>query len=245
MVRHTVAVELEAVFAVVAGQQQLNTDLSVQANSRWTSIEASFVEMQRNILLLSEASSQVIKTLDESTERNLVLVEEQANASRTATQLVESFHRISTGAYDELQKMNSSIVLLHQSLLPRTHWAKAGFFRFLEIFLRVDAEYLGTLDRIYVFRLLSLLSGFGVHLFHGIASSLMSILVLLYSFRSYTSRLLCSFQDDSKCSRQPTLVPQSPLLRNQNAPPSRRTRQHRNALRVSRIPDRLCRPDPY
>ncbi len=29
MVRHTVAVELEAVFSVVAGQQQLNTDLSV------------------------------------------------------------------------------------------------------------------------------------------------------------------------------------------------------------------------
>lgn len=37
----------------------------------------------------------------------------------------------------------------------------------------VDAEYLGSLDRIYVFRLLSLLSGFGIHLFHGIASTIM------------------------------------------------------------------------
>ncbi|KAK0446059.1 uncharacterized protein EV420DRAFT_915156 [Desarmillaria tabescens] len=244
MIRHTVAVELEAVFAVVAEQQQLNTDLSVQANSRWMSIEASFVEMQHNILLLTEASSQVIKALDESTERNLVLVEEQANATRTATELVESLHRMSTGAHDELRKMNSSVILLHQSLLPRTHWAKAGFMRFLEIFLRVDAEYLGSLDRIYVFQLLSLLSGFGVHLFHGIASSFMSMLVLLYSFRSYTSRLLCSFQGDSQSSRQPTLVSQTPVLRDQGAPSSRRSRQHRHTLRVSRIPDRLCRSDP-
>ncbi len=90
----------------------------------------------KNILLLTEASSQVIKALDESNERNLILVEEQANASRTAIQLVDSFHRISTEAHNEIQKMNSSIVLLHQSLLPRTNWVKAGFIRFLEIFLR-------------------------------------------------------------------------------------------------------------
>ncbi|PBK94688.1 hypothetical protein ARMGADRAFT_62651 [Armillaria gallica] len=245
MVRQTVAVELEAVFSVVTGQQQLNTDLSVQASSRWTSIEAKFTEMQYNILLLTEASSQVIKALDESNERNLVLAEEQANASQTAIQLVDSLHRISTEAHNEIQKMNSSIVLLHQNLLPRTNWVKAGFIRFLEIFLRVDAEYLGSLDRIYVFRLLSLLSGFGIHLFHGIASTIMSILVVIYSFRGYTSRLLHSFRDDRKCSRQPTFVSQSPLLRDQGAPPSRRSRQHRHPLRVSRIPDRLCRPDPY
>ncbi|KAG7446784.1 uncharacterized protein BT62DRAFT_86590 [Guyanagaster necrorhizus] len=122
----------------------------------------------KDILLLTEAGSQVIKVLDESNKRNLVLAEEQADASRTAIQLVESLHRISIETDDELHRMDSSMVSLHQSLLREQHWARAGLVRFLEIFLRgiacspvavpeltgvyeVDAEYLGFLDRIYVF----------------------------------------------------------------------------------------------
>ncbi|KAF8804735.1 hypothetical protein BYT27DRAFT_7194341 [Phlegmacium glaucopus] len=226
--------------------------LTIGIHSRLQEIDHEFSMMKQAVSLVSDMTGQILSTQILISQKADLLSEIQSNASDSALGLVKALTQMTDTAHNELDKINGSAWLIQEQLRfqkENTLQWKGWLTNILAFIYKVEPSSFGNLEQLLSFRLFLSVFTFCWNVFRAIFSALTSmIFIFFFISRKFvlkkSARILSSaFHPLSYVSQPPFLQPSASASHTSVLPGSGGL--HQNRQRVSRIPDRLCRPSPY
>ncbi|KAK7693481.1 hypothetical protein QCA50_003049 [Cerrena zonata] len=218
--------------------------------------------VHQSVKELSTSTAVVASHLQTQVQESLRIQDIQKDTAETAESLAGTLSELSERAQEELNNINETasamiVDLRAQKLLSVNglemwkDWSRSAIFWLLEMVLRihVDPENFDYLAQLPVFRFIGVLSRVAWYLLQGCFSSVMGMILCLFSARRWLSDIFIRTQSPSKSKHEeplsftyePQISIQNPKYRRApSAIPTTRTRP-----RMSRIPQRLVDGSQY
>ncbi|KAF5380050.1 hypothetical protein D9615_006138 [Tricholomella constricta] len=240
LIKHT-----DIILANFNAETQTSLDITNQIQERWVSFESGIESLTQSIILLSATASEVAHNFEGSIRQAQILNQTQFEASLSATHLMATLSNLTTTTHAELAKINNaSDALIQRTFLyaesSKSSWIIWSFMRVFGTILRVDATSLEYISHLTTFRIFLFALKLASAFLRSIFSGLMTMCILVLSLRRYLAPSLAISDLPPSTPMQPSFYQYHP-----SATFTRESRLPRRLLygpRVSRIPERLCRP---
>jgi len=252
----TLNLRLESLFSRHEVNYQGLDRLTIDIWSRFQEISHEFSMMKQAVSLVSDTTGQILSTQVLINQKAEFLLDVQSKASDSAIGLVEALTQMTDTAHVELDKINGSAWLIQEQLrfqkdgyLPWKGW----LMNILALIYRVEPSSFGNLDQLLSFRLFLFVFTFCWNVFRAMFTELMSMVFVFFliSRKFFLKKSAQILSSAFYPYRRPPYASQ-PFLQPLSTSGSRRPHStavvhgsSQNRQRVSRIPDRLCRPSPY